>query len=155
MSDRPTIDSVRRQILLERSHRESAYSDDLLEWTITSLSLINGGALVALVGNDETRHLMLAGPGWLFGLGVMSSLLAGISVAVYYSSAAGHLLQRAWSGDELTEDRFMSVYMGARAWLSVLLTCLFGIASFACFVLGCWEVSKAPWQIAPATVASR
>jgi hypothetical protein len=135
------IETIRREIILQHAMRETEFSNSLLKWSITSLQILNGGAIVVLVGDEQTRRIMLDGAGWLFAGGLLCAFLTGIFMSVFYNSSSGHLFEKVWKNDSLSDDSFLQLYLSANIRTSLVLTFLFGLGSFTLFVAGCGMIA--------------
>ena len=135
-------EEARRQILLQRGLQEISFSIDFLKWAIASLQILNGGAIVAFIGNDQTRRLMFTGPGWCFAAGLLGSILTGVFIAKFYENTSSQLLHRLWRGGSLSQEPYGLIYGSTKTLPSLALAGLFGVASFVLFIVGCWIVSS-------------
>jgi hypothetical protein len=144
----PELQERRRAIVAGEAAETAKFANEMLRWTLASLILVNGGALVALLNNEQTRAGLFARAGWFFVGGLFAALIAGFFFALYVSRFSGQLSDLVWRGEALEQEDIRQLTKktsgkGARLGLGAFLLL---VAAFACFVMGCLSVSAIPSQ---------
>ncbi|HEX2763480.1 MAG TPA: hypothetical protein VHM92_06495 [Allosphingosinicella sp.] len=81
---------------------------------VTSQLILNGGALVALLGVDELRPALLAGPAWWFIAGLGFALIGGVASASLMLSQAINLNELLWADDPFRHATYNALYESIR-----------------------------------------
>src|SRR5687768_303472 len=100
-----SLDDKRRDIMKSESDLLRSSAHEMARWILGTLLLINGGAIVALIGNDTTRTGLLGIGGWLFLGGLACTLLGGTLFFYFTDTATSSIDDRLWSGAELDDNR--------------------------------------------------
>lgn len=137
----PTIDDFRRSILKSDVESSGAATNELARWILASLLLMNGGAIVALLGNDTTKSGLIGSAGWFFISGLGCSLFGGFTFLFFYDSALTDTLDRLWSEEPLPAERRSAVKATPFTRYSLIAGLLLWILSFGMFVAGCVSAS--------------
>ena len=133
----------RRELIVADINRSFEVSSALFRWMIASTLLLNGGALVALLGVEDLRTSLARGVGWLFAGGIVSALMAGLGTAHTFAGAGVALIERLWADDEMGQSTYEGFYKRSKAVSAmIVLGPLFLCVSIGCFVQGCVEVAK-------------
>ena len=137
------MEDIRRELVLQSVARNFEYSESILKWCVTSLMALNGGALIALMGIDELRDIVLKESGIIFGLGVLAAVLAAFFFSIAYGALAMNYAERLWTGDILSRDSFKhlttrSLGLSAPAALAFMLS----VGSGLCLVIGALDVAE-------------
>lgn len=142
---REEIERLRRQGLFEGAQALASASLDLIRWTLASLLVVNGGAIVALIGSEEL--LTDAFDEWsiyFFTGGMIAAVFGGMccSFALSFYSADG--FKRAWDPTPLEMDDFTNLKTdkNTRKWM--LATVGSWILSLLLFGLGCISTAFIP-----------
>ncbi|HEX8240133.1 MAG TPA: hypothetical protein VF574_10385 [Allosphingosinicella sp.] len=145
-SAQTSIEDVRHDIVLELVKESRKAANELARWTIASLLLANGGAVVALLRSDPTRAVLFEGAGWAFIAGFVAALLAGLFNSFFAELYANALEDELWSGkaaakSTVKEMREAATGHGLGVGAISFLLMLFALGAF---VWGCWEIAEAP-----------
>jgi hypothetical protein len=138
------IEQVRRTSLLAEAQATSGISGDILKWTLTSLLVVNGGALVALIGANDLRAEAFQAAAFYFGGGMLSALVGGVCWAAALGFFAADALRRAWDPTPITASELggLKTQKVTERWgVAALITWL---VSFGLFAAGCIETAFVP-----------
>ncbi|HLL30394.1 MAG TPA: hypothetical protein VK403_05300 [Allosphingosinicella sp.] len=140
------LEETRDSIIIEEAKEVRKSGHDLERWTVASLLLANGGAVVALLRSEYTQEALFTDAGWYFVGGFLAALLAGFFHSIYAESFATNLLEGVWSEDvqDRSDYRKFRETAAGNATGSALITLGLMIVAFVAFVLGCLAVSDAP-----------
>lgn len=146
LSPTEALREKRNEIALEDAKTAREAANVLFRWTIGSLLLANGGALIALLGPESTRAMLFEGAGWLFVGGFLAALLSGLSNALFAEFFANAIHQELWSNKAAERDEYLE-FRGVirdRVKSAGSISFLLVFVAFIGFVGGCWLVSAAP-----------
>lgn len=140
------LKALRNQLLFNSAAENSRLAGDLMRWTVGSLLVANGGAIVALLGSEYTREAFFESSGWFFAWGFLCAIVAGCTMALGLSHVAGKMADEIWSGRAQNAESASA----ALKELSDKHSVGFGVgflilfASFFLFLMGCLYVSDIP-----------
>lgn len=149
------LSEVRTEIVLEFAKEARKSGHDLARWTIASLLIANGGALIGLLRLEETRPTLFDGAGWAFVGGFLAALLGGFFNSLHAEQYATGMENQLWTGSAARESSYKvvtdkatkdSIGSGCTSFLLLL-------TAFSAFGAGCWMVSKSGGT--PASVDNR
>ena len=100
---------TRRELALRVIDRNYEYSESILKWCFTTLTALNGGALVTLVGIDSLRGEVLRSVGWYFGSGILCSIIASFLISFAYGTLAQRMAEKLWRNTLLDRDSFKGI----------------------------------------------
>jgi hypothetical protein len=145
------LEKTRESVLIEEAHESRRSSNDMARWTVASLLLANGGAVVALLGSEYTREALFANAGWFFLGGFLATLVAGFAHSLYAESYASALLESIWNREAADHPDYQKLCDGAanKAIGSALIWLGLMAVAFVAFVLGCVSVSNQPKRGSP------
>jgi hypothetical protein len=138
------IEKVRRQSLLAGAQAVGRDSSELLRWTLGSLLVVNGGAIVALLGAEDLRTEAFKEAVFWFAGGMLAALIGGLGLTVAHGLRSADRLLRAWDPTPLVETDLTNLKT-ARAthwWTGVSLFLWF--TSLALFGVGCISTAFVP-----------
>ena len=143
-SAQETLEETRDSILIEEAKEARKSSADLSRWTVASLLLANGGAVVALLRSEYTREALFENAGLFFLGGFLAALVAGFAHAMYEDSYATNLLEGTWGGHAVDRSDYRKVREAAaeQATGSAVVTLGLMTVAFVAFVVGCFAVSR-------------
>lgn len=127
----------RRRMLLEEAHNASRIFGDVLKWTLASLLLVNGAAVVALLNAQGLRVMMLDDAGWMFATGMTLALLGGGFWAKLYNDTSWRLLKAAWQDQDSSTPSLEEICRRPVAWkYQAGFASFLWLGSLFCFMLG-------------------
>lgn len=141
MAQRPIskaeLEKVRRQSLFDGAQAANDLSGELLKWTLGSLLVVNGGAIVALLGAAELRAEAFKLAAFLFGGGLLTALLGGLSWTMALALYSADGLRRGWDPAPLVMDDLTNLKTdkATKQWL--IGAVVFWLASLSLFAAGC------------------
>jgi hypothetical protein len=148
MAQRPIskadLEKLRRQSLFEGAQAASNLSGELLKWTLGSLLLANGGAVVALLGADDLRTEAFKLAAFLFAGGMLGALVGGLSWTIAIALQSADALRRAWDSAPLVMDDLtdLKVEKVTKQWM---IGAIFSwLISFGLFAAGCASTAFIP-----------
>lgn len=97
------LQEARQRVLIEIGLDQNRISGDLFRWTLASLLLVNGGAIVALLGVDGINVILFEEAGWFFAGGMLAALVGGFIWSFAFGHLANDYIKRACSGAMLTD----------------------------------------------------
>jgi hypothetical protein len=101
MTDRSTTTALKGQILLQLAEKQLEAG----KWLLSSLLIVNGGAIVALLSNEKFGGRILAEAGLYYALGVILAFLAGgfswVESEAYLGSLRSQLGIKLYVGENL------------------------------------------------------
>ena len=149
--DANQLSQLRRELVISHARTSADLASSYLKWLCTSLLLVNGGALVALLSVPEIRPVLFSGAGWFFAGGMLLALLGGTASAAALSASSSYLLDRIWGGDALADESWFAMEMPRPTHRFVAGVCAgLWAASLASFVFGCVQVAEIPAKQTPA-----
>jgi outer membrane murein-binding lipoprotein Lpp len=138
------LDRLRRENIFAAAQEAHVRSSEFLKWTIASLLVVNGGALVALIGSQELRTVAFSEAVYYFAGGMLSVLVSAVLWAFSTSSQAMAGLRRAWDPRPLEESELSDIGLD-RPTMKLGLASFSAMAlSFVLFVFGCISTSFVP-----------
>jgi hypothetical protein len=98
---------------------------DLFKWVTAATLTINGAPLVAMLGSDKLRPLLL-GPGVVFAVGLACSVFGNLLLIKGLALAGEALFKAHWVGESVNAENYDDVAPDSDAnswsiWASVLL----------------------------------
>jgi hypothetical protein len=140
------IEKVRRESLITDGHAGLSLAGDLLKWTLGSLLVVNGGALVALIGADDLRKDAFNEAALLFGGGMIAALLGGLCMAFTVMLTSTGELRRAWDSKPIAATALarQKLEPAVRNW--GIGAIVLWLLSFTLFAFGCISTANLPQQ---------
>lgn len=139
---------MKRQSMIDTAHEVSGIAGDLFKWTLGSLLVVNGGAIVALLGSSDLRQTAFNEAGLLFGGGLLLALLGGILCTMAYSLFAGDQMRRAWDPTPVTFADFENLKTKPATVRWLVAGLLTWIGSFVLFAFACASMVIVPDLVA-------
>jgi hypothetical protein len=145
------MDAVRRQSMIDTGNAMNGSSADIFKWLLGSLLVVNGGAVIALLGSEDLRTAAFGGlnsPGILFGAGLLCAVLTGFFWTIAFALASAEYLRRAWDETPLAATEFESLRPKSSTinWFGAALVCV--AVSFLFFALGSISMVYMPEELA-------
>jgi hypothetical protein len=137
----PSLEQRRRQLVNDEISRSSDVAITMFRWFLSSLLILHGGALVALVGVDDLRPAFVKGPAWFFAGGLATALFAGFATARAYAHYVLSMADWLWAGKQLEAGSFSELSKAAVPRKRLVVSRLLMVASLILFVTGCFAVA--------------
>lgn len=145
------LDRMKRTALIEFGMDANRTSVDVFKWTLGSLLVVNGGALVALLGSD-LRKAAFDEAALFFGGGLLLAILGGIFWMAAFTLVGNDHLRRAWDAAEILPDDFEQPKFTKATVRWVIAASVSWAACFTLFVMGCISIAYVPersaWEAA-------